>query len=200
MRYNAVLIIEGEARAAASFPSISDNGARIDVETVDELPDRFTLLLSSVVRRRAIAGSSGDSRRKSASISDGGCRPMSCLARALMDEDFPAEAPTPRRPRNTVAIPKSREAPPVQDDASPALNQQGRTRPAGLPTATRSRRAPTKVQSSVTSPGVPAFNDLAAGAGQPWCRSGRNAWRRSHIRGHLRARLLPDRLAAASRR
>jgi hypothetical protein len=46
MRYNAVLIIDGEAQRGCVLSDISDNGARIDVETVDELPDRFTLLLS----------------------------------------------------------------------------------------------------------------------------------------------------------
>ncbi len=46
MRYDAHLIVEGNAPRGCVLSDISDNGARIDVETVDELPDRFTLLLS----------------------------------------------------------------------------------------------------------------------------------------------------------
>jgi hypothetical protein len=46
MKYSAHLIIEGNAPRGCVLSDISDTGARIDVETVDELPDRFTLLLS----------------------------------------------------------------------------------------------------------------------------------------------------------
>jgi hypothetical protein len=46
MTYSAHLIIEGNAPRGCVLSDISDTGARIDVETVDELPDRFTLLLS----------------------------------------------------------------------------------------------------------------------------------------------------------
>lgn len=46
MRYGAVLILEGDAQRDCVLSDISDTGARIDVETADELPDCFTLLLS----------------------------------------------------------------------------------------------------------------------------------------------------------
>ena len=46
MRYSAMLILEGNAQRSCMLSDISDTGARIDVDTADELPDRFTLVLS----------------------------------------------------------------------------------------------------------------------------------------------------------
>lgn len=46
MRYNAVLVLDDETVQACTLSDISDTGARIDVETAEQLPDRFTLLLS----------------------------------------------------------------------------------------------------------------------------------------------------------
>ncbi|MDO8874563.1 MAG: PilZ domain-containing protein [Pseudolabrys sp.] len=46
MRYNAVLILEGDVQRGCVLSDISDTGARIDVDPTDELPERFTLLLS----------------------------------------------------------------------------------------------------------------------------------------------------------
>lgn len=46
MRYSAVLVLEGDVQRSCMLSDISDTGARIDVETADELPDRFLLLLS----------------------------------------------------------------------------------------------------------------------------------------------------------
>lgn len=46
MRYTAVLVLDGETQRGCVLSDISDTGARIDVATADELPDRFTLLLS----------------------------------------------------------------------------------------------------------------------------------------------------------
>jgi hypothetical protein len=46
MRYNAVLILAGDATRGCVLSDISETGARIDVDTAEELPDRFMLLLS----------------------------------------------------------------------------------------------------------------------------------------------------------
>lgn len=46
MRYNAVLVLDGDLQRGCVLSDISDTGARIAVETADELPDRFVLLLS----------------------------------------------------------------------------------------------------------------------------------------------------------
>lgn len=46
MRYTAVLILAGDEQRGCVLSDISDTGARIDVQTADELPERFTLLLS----------------------------------------------------------------------------------------------------------------------------------------------------------
>ena len=92
MRYNAVLIIEGEAQRGCVLSDISDNGARIDVETVDELPDRFTLLLSgngSPTRNCRVVW------RQPTQVGVDFGRRLPADERAslvpLMDEDFPAE-------------------------------------------------------------------------------------------------------------
>jgi hypothetical protein len=54
MRYNAILVLEDETQRGCILSDISDTGARIDVATADELPDRFMLLLSGngAARRR----------------------------------------------------------------------------------------------------------------------------------------------------
>ena len=46
MRYHAVLVLDGDAVQGCTLSDISDTGARIDVETAEQLPDRFTLILS----------------------------------------------------------------------------------------------------------------------------------------------------------
>lgn len=46
MRYGAFLILDGDTQRGCVLSDISDTGARIDVATADELPDRFTLMLS----------------------------------------------------------------------------------------------------------------------------------------------------------
>jgi len=46
MRYHAVLVLGDDAVQSCTLSDISDTGARIDVETAEELPDRFTLILS----------------------------------------------------------------------------------------------------------------------------------------------------------
>ena len=46
MRYGAFLILDGDAQRSCVLSDISDTGARIEVATADELPDRFTLILS----------------------------------------------------------------------------------------------------------------------------------------------------------
>ncbi len=46
MRYHAKLILLDDAARDCTLSDISETGARIDVETAEELPDRFTLLLS----------------------------------------------------------------------------------------------------------------------------------------------------------
>ncbi|CAN0113031.1 unnamed protein product, partial [Phaeothamnion confervicola] len=46
MRYHAVLVLDGDAQRGCILSDISDTGARIDVDTADELPNRFVLLLS----------------------------------------------------------------------------------------------------------------------------------------------------------
>lgn len=46
MRYGAFLILEGNVQRGCVLSDISDTGARIDVDTADELPDRFMLVLS----------------------------------------------------------------------------------------------------------------------------------------------------------
>jgi hypothetical protein len=92
MTYSAHLIIEGNAPRGCVLSDISDTGARIDVETVDELPDRFTLLLSG----------NGSPRRNCRVVwrqptqigVDFGRRlpPDERIGLVpLMDEDFPAE-------------------------------------------------------------------------------------------------------------
>ena len=92
MKYNAHLIIEGNAPRGCILSDISDNGARIDVETVDELPDRFTLLLSGngspqrhcrVIWRQPTQVGVDFGRRLSADL-------QTELV-PQMDEDFPAE-------------------------------------------------------------------------------------------------------------
>ena len=46
MRYHAILVLAPDVLRDCSLFDISDTGARIDVEAAEELPDRFTLLLS----------------------------------------------------------------------------------------------------------------------------------------------------------
>ncbi len=46
MRYTAWLALEGEGLHGCALHDISATGARIDVETSENLPDRFILLLS----------------------------------------------------------------------------------------------------------------------------------------------------------
>ncbi len=46
MRYHAVLVLDGGHVQGCTLSDISDTGARIDIETAEELPDHFTLLLS----------------------------------------------------------------------------------------------------------------------------------------------------------
>jgi hypothetical protein len=46
MRYHAVLVLDGDAVQGCTLSDISDTGARIDVETAEQLPDSFTLILS----------------------------------------------------------------------------------------------------------------------------------------------------------
>ncbi|MCX7296623.1 MAG: PilZ domain-containing protein [Hyphomicrobiales bacterium] len=46
MRYHAILVLGPDALRDCSLSDISDTGARISVEAAEELPDRFTLLLS----------------------------------------------------------------------------------------------------------------------------------------------------------
>lgn len=46
MRYHAVLVLDGEHVQGCTLSDISDTGARIDIETAEQLPDRFTLILS----------------------------------------------------------------------------------------------------------------------------------------------------------
>ena len=46
MRYHAILILAPDALRDCTLSDISETGARITVEAAEELPDRFTLLLS----------------------------------------------------------------------------------------------------------------------------------------------------------
>ena len=46
MRYSATLVLTGEVTRSCTLSDISDTGARIDVETAEDLPDQFMLLLS----------------------------------------------------------------------------------------------------------------------------------------------------------
>ncbi len=46
MRYQAMLALDGNVQRPCILSDISDTGARIDVESADELPDSFVLLLS----------------------------------------------------------------------------------------------------------------------------------------------------------
>lgn len=46
MRYHAILVLAPDALRDCSLSDVSDTGARISVEAAEELPDRFTLLLS----------------------------------------------------------------------------------------------------------------------------------------------------------
>lgn len=46
MRYHAILVLAPDTMRDCSLSDISDTGARISVEAAEELPDRFTLLLS----------------------------------------------------------------------------------------------------------------------------------------------------------